>query len=291
MSIDYMMEPHLDVSGLYRQFGRYLTIASVNSINDKLIQVITGGTGGGFFIDVCYIVRKVLYDLGFYSAVVLGVLVLPDAILQKDGCQASYYTHVLPNWRNGCAALLEIEHLMNLKDSNEWFEQDYGTFKIRTQRSLVDVCRLVSSTNMNSVSVRNGYEYALNVISDYILAFLSEQDGYFRISLRLIYLSMLGDLQCINPSCGYSQNYFLIGAASGEIPRTQMVTYLATELFEKLTIRKKMPDTIQIEQEFAGYPMLSDAHFKDLENQIAGWTQITELDVKIYFDQIKAHMD
>lgn len=321
MSIDYMsnhLPPNPDGAGAYRQFGRWLTIASANNIKMKLTQVITqacsgrnggqlnvhivsgisGGMGAGSFVDVCYIAREVIDGLGFNAAKVFGYFVLPDAIISKDAIIGNPIK-TAANQKNGIASLLEIEHLMNLKDSDEWFEQDYGPFKIRTQHKLVDMCHLVSSTNMNGVPVPNGYEYALNVIGDYILAFVSKEqvaDNATPVTMTGNLANIEADLSGMNPEHGrgYSQNYHIIGSANAEIPTTQMATYLATELFKKLTIRKKMPDNIQIEQEFADYLKLSDSRFKQLENQIAkgaGWTQITEQLVSQYFNQIKAHMN
>ena len=321
MSIDYMsknLPPTADGAGGFRQFGRWLTIASANTIKMKLTQIITqacsgrnggqlnvhivsgisGGMGAGSFVDVCYITREVIDGLGFNAANVFGYFVLPDAIISKDAIIGDPIRRSA-NQVNGIASLLEIEHLMNLEDSDEWFEQDYGSFKIRTQHQLVDMCHFVSSTNMNGVPVPNGYEHALNVIGDYILAFVSKE----QVAENATSITMSGHLSNIKKELsimtpeygrGYSLNYHIIGSANAEIPTTQMATYLATELFKKLTIRKQMPNNTQIEQEFADYLKLSDSRFKQLENQIAqgaGWTQITEQLVSQYFNQIKAHMN
>ena len=321
MSIDYMsnhLPPTPDGAGAYRQFGRWLTIASASNIKTKLTQVFTqaclgrnggqlnvhiissisGGMGAGSFADVCYIAREVIDGLGFNAAKVFGYFVLPDAIISKDGIIGNPIKTAV-NKRNGIASLLEIEHLMNLKDSNEWFEQDYGPFRIRTQHKLVDMCHFVSSTNMNGVPVPNGYEYALNVIGDYILAFVSKEqvaNNATPITMAGNLANIEADLAGMNPEHerGYSQNYHIIGSANAEIPTTQMATYLATELFKKLTIRMEMPNNAQIEQEFADYLKLSDSRFKQLENQIAQgarWTQITEELVRKYYNQISAHMN
>lgn len=321
MSIDYMsknLPPTADGAGGFRQFGRWLTIASANTIKMKLTQIITqacsgrnggqlnvhivsgisGGMGAGSFVDVCYITREVIDGLGFNAANVFGYFVLPDAIISKDAIIGDPIRRSA-NQVNGIASLLEIEHLMNLEDSDEWFEQDYGSFKIRTQHQLVDMCHFVSSTNMNGVPVPNGYEHALNVIGDYILAFVSKE----QVAENATSITMSGHLSNIKKELsimtpeygrGYSLNYHIIGSANAEIPTTQMATYLATELFKKLTIRKQMPNNTQIDQEFADYLKLSDSRFKQLENQIAqgaGWTQITEQLVSQYFNQIKAHMN
>ena len=320
MSIDYMsnhLPPAPDGAGAYRQFGRWLTISSANTIKMKLTQVITqacsgrnggglivhivsgisGGMGAGSFVDICYIAQDVLHGLGFSAAKVFGYFVLPDAIISKDGIIGDP-VKTAANQKNGMASLLEIEHLMNLEDSNEWFEQDYGSFKIRTQKKLVDMCHFVSATNMNGVPVPNGYEYALNVIGDYILAFISKEqvaNGANPITMTGNLTNIDSHVNSINPeNHGYSQNYHVIGSANAEIPTAQMATYLASQLFEKLTISPQMPNNLQIDQEFADYLKLSDSYFKQLENQMAqgtAWEPITVQLVKQYFDQIKAHMN
>ena len=317
MSIDYIskhLPPHPDGAGAYRQFGRWLTIASANNIKTRIMEVInqaclgrnggalnvhivsgiSGGMGGGSFADVCYITRKVLDDLGFDAAKVFGYFVLPDANISKQGIIGNPVksAHIQ---KNGIASLLEIEHLMNLKDSDEWFEQDYGDFQIKTQEKLVDFCHFVSATNMNGIPVEKGYEYALNVIADYILAFASREvvtDYAAPISMISLHVCEMQSLSGIIQNYGCSQNYNLIGCTAGEIPKTQMATYLATQLFKNLTISRQIPSSTQIQQDFVDYLKLSDSRFKELENQIgqgAAWEQITEDLVSQYFNQIKAH--
>ena len=321
MSIDYMAQhfpPALDGTGACRQFGRWLTINSSNTIKARITQVITqactgriggslnvhivagisGGMGSGSFVDICYIVREVIDGLGFNAANVFGYFVLPDAIISKPGILGDP-VRTSANQRNGMAALLEIEHLMNLEDSNEWFEQDYNGFTIRTQHKLVDMCHFISSTNMDGTPIPNGYEYALNVIGDYILAFISQEIvayGQNAITMSGILAQIKCKIAGILPinGQGCSKNYTIIGSANGEIPTTQMATYLASKLFEQFTIRRDLPNKIQIQQEFANYLHLSDQHFNLLVNRMsqgANWIGIDDKLVSQYFDQIKAHMN
>jgi len=321
MSIDYMAQhfpPAPDGTGAYRQFGRWLTINSSNTIKSKITQIITractgitggklnvhivagisGGMGSGSFVDICYIVRDVIDGLGFNAARVFGYFVLPDAIISKEAILGDP-VKTSANQKNGMAALLEIEHLMNLQDSNEWFEQDYGEFIIRTQHKLVDLCHFISSTNMDGTPIPNGYEYALNVISDYILVFVSKEvvaNGKTPITMSGTLNNIYAHVGGIVPKNGhgYSQKYTIIGSANGEIPTTQMATYLASKLFEQFTIRRDLPNKIQIQQEFANYLHLSAQHFNIIVNQIssgANWIGIDDKLVSQYFDQIKAHMN
>ena len=321
MSIDHVsrnLPANPNGAGAYRQFGRWLTINSSNTIKSRITQIITqactgrqggslnvhivagisGGMGSGSFVDICYIVREVIDGLGFNAAKVFGYFVLPDAIISKPGILGDPVI-TSANQRNGMAALLEIEHLMNLEDSNEWFEQDYNGFTIRTQHKLVDMCHFISSTNMDGTPIPNGYEYALNVIGDYILAFISQEvvaNGHNAITMNGNLANIKVDIAGILPinGQGYSQNYTIIGSANGEIPMTQMATYLASKLFEQFTIRTDLPNQIQIQQEFADYLHLSDQRFNIIVNKIskgANWIGIDEKLVSKYFDEIKAHMN
>ena len=319
MSIDFISQhlpPDFNGAGAYRQFGRWLTITRANDIRTKIREVIkqacaglkggelnvhiisgiSGGMGAGSFVDVCYITRKVISDLAYSSAKVFGYFVLPDAIISKEEISKDPVS-TASNEKNGMSSLLEIEHLMNLKDSDEWFEQDYGSFQIRTQRQLVDFCHFVSATKSDGVHISKGYEYALNVIADYILAFLSEEKvavGVSAISMVSLHICDTQSLSLKSQNYGCSQNYYLIGCTAGEIPKTQMATYLATQLFKNLTISRQIPSSTQIQQEFVDYLKLSDSRFKELENQIvqgAMWYPVTDELVRQHFDHIKAHMN
>lgn len=197
MDIDYVathLPPNTEGAGGLRQFARWLVIDHAQELKQKLSNIITnacmnkesgrliihvvsgisGGMGSGSFIDVCYILRHILNELGNNNALIYGYFVLPDAVISKDGIRSNLLKKQ-SNERNGMASLLEIEHLMNLHDSKEWFEQDYGAFYIRTQEQLVNLCHFVSATDTNGVLVTNAYEYSLNVIGDYIIAYLSDE--------------------------------------------------------------------------------------------------------------------
>ena len=321
MNIDYM-STHFPIgvvgTGGYRQYGRWLTIENACDIKTRLTQIImqactgrdsrrlnihiitgvSGGMGGGSFADICYITKKSIEDLGFHS-LIYGFFVLPDVFLsinsiQEDECKK----HIIQ--RNGVAALMEIEHLMNLKESHECFEQDYGHFKIRTWEKLVYRCNFISSSKIRE-TIPNGYEYALNVIGDFILTFIAEQKRDVsrpEITMNMEFCNLEWNLSGMYPEHGrgYSQNYNIIGSVDAEIPTTEMVTYLASELFKEMknTISKNVPDDSQIEQEFADYLKLSDGTFRNLERQMlwgASWIPVTEQLVDQYFAQIKNHMN
>lgn len=176
-------------AGGVRQVGRYCLMKKSNDLKDKLSKLIveakaaagtakvnvhifaglSGGTGSGCFIDVCYIVREILKTM---SGNVFGYFFLPDVHLHRKGIMGQ---EAIENWNkaNGYAALKELNYLMSIPFTNETFEADYGEFVIKSKEAPVDHCYLISGTNSYGVSIANAYDYALNVVVDYVLTYLS----------------------------------------------------------------------------------------------------------------------
>ena len=318
MNVDYVskhLPPDSHGAGATRQFGRWLVITQAAIIrnelkekiglacegkdaNNLIVHVITsisGGMGAGSFVDVCYIIRDILETEGYAGAKIFGYFILPDVITSKDGIRNNLVKKA-NNEKNGYAALLEIEHLMNLRDSFGHFCQDYGAFKINTQAKLVDMPHLISATSVNSVLVPNAYEYAINVIGDYIIAYLSKENlapGTSGITMKGALANIDADIQTIKPSAGYSQNYHIIGSANGEIPTAQAATYLASRLFSMMTISKHEVDDIEIEK-FAREVNVTEDTIKIIENQVtqkANYRHISSEMVKQYYDQLVRHKE
>ena len=169
-------------AGGVRQVGRYLLISRasnlISTIQAKCTQALkgmdgpnldvyifaglSGGTGSGCFLDTCYIVQKALEDMGMAQfANVMGFFFLPDVITSKPQA-ASQPAAVKYYSSNGYAAMKELDYLMSLKDADDWFRQDYGTFKIETQEPPVNMCYLISATKSDGSLVPNGFQYCIN---------------------------------------------------------------------------------------------------------------------------------
>ena len=220
----------------FRQAGRFLLINRASALRTKLIAIIqdmtlkvrgdinihifsgiSGCTGGGIFIDVCYIVQNVLEILGKAGeSKVCGYFFLPDVNLSRPGPISD------PLWSdsirvNGYAALKELDYLMSLKAENGRFRQSYGTFSIDTEKPPVDFCYLISSTTVDGVSVADGYNYSLSVVTSYVMRFL--------IRTEFIPVGHLFEKKCLGP-------YMAINASEAIIPYSDIATYLGAKLFE-----------------------------------------------------------
>ena len=270
-SLNWMDIDHIDGllstqgAGGVRQVGRYLLISKAGAlektIESKCRQALegmngpnldvyifaglSGGTGGGCFLDTCYIVQRALENMGrAQSANVTGLFYLPDVVTSKPQV-ASDPAKVKYNSSNGYAAMKELDYLMSLKDADDWFRQDYGTFKIETQKPPVNMCYLISAIKSDGSLVPDGFRYCTNMAADYVMDCLADvqlpaanRDWFIAaggfVPVPEYGLTMRGYLaEVANGVCGLPRmhganlSYHILGAASAEIPVTQISTYLA----------------------------------------------------------------
>ena len=195
MDIDHIGGPlGIQGSGAIRQVGRYLLISRarnlISTIQAKCTQALegmtgseldvyifaglSGGTGGGCFLDTCYIVQKALEDMGrAQSANVMSCFFLTDVCTSKPQV-ASDPVKVNYNNSNGYAAMKELDYLMSLRDADDWFRQNYGSFKIETQAPPVNMCYLISAIKSDGSLVPDGFRYCINMAADYVMAYLAD---------------------------------------------------------------------------------------------------------------------
>lgn len=264
MDIDHIGGPlGIQGAGAIRQVGRYLLISrasnlistietkctqALNGMNGPNLDVyifagISGGTGSGCFLDACYIVQKALEDMGrAQSANVMGFFFLPDVITSKPQV-ASQPAAVKYYSSNGYAAMKELDYLMSLKDADDWFWQDYGTFKIETQEPPVNMCYLISAIKSDGSLVPDGFRYCINMAADYVMDCLadvqrSNPDPFIAaggfVPAPEYGLTMRGHLANVGNGVGglcrkhgANLSYHILGAANAEIPMTQISAYLA----------------------------------------------------------------
>lgn len=263
-NITQMLSP--DGAGGVRQMGRFLLFnratALHTEIKTKCTQAlkkrggksldvyifagISGGTGSGCFLDTCYLVRKVVAEQG-WDARIMGYFFLPDVVTSIPKV-ANSTSSVAYNNSNGFAAMKELDYLMNLQQNGDWFEQSYGSgLTIRTQQSPVDMCHLISAQRADGSLVPDGFNYGINVASDYAMAYLAEVDLHGE-SAADSKMTMRGHLSNVNTGVlgiprrwGANLSYHILGASNAEIPMTQINTYLAAGFFRKFARAVNVP--------------------------------------------------
>ena len=241
-------------AGGVRQIGRYFLIDKSDALSRKLEEVFTaavrdldpgkpgsmdvnihimtglgGGTGAGTFLDVCYLVRRaaaICPALSGKHIKICGYFFMPDVNLSRitQGTVRDYVMY------NSFAVMKELDYCMNLSENGDKWKQQYNGFEIETSSPPVDICYLVSSQSVASNVVTNGYEYAMGVVSDYVVQFIS--DNSINMDTHIANYAR-AESQLPKPHGG-NYKYVIIGASHSIVPMREISTYLASKLFEKM---------------------------------------------------------
>lgn len=244
-----------------RQTGRYLLIERAATLVSKLQLICTeamrsrntdaltvyifaglsGNTGGGCFLDVCYLVRHVI-QMGGWNGRIVGCFFTPDVITGKPEV-ASNPDCVAYNNSNGYAAMKELDYLMNLKGVHDYFEQDYAEgIHVKTQMPPVDLCYLVSTMQPDGQPVSNAFEHSVDVAAECVLSYLTgagneDAEGYEDASLFSLTGQLVGatrGVASIPRHHGANRCYQLVGICNAEVPKSQFLTYLAAGFVRQL---------------------------------------------------------
>ena len=245
-------------AGGFRQVGRYMMMCKSEAFIEKVRSELTkakmglpgnssvdvhifsglsGGTGSGTFLDVCYMVRSLANE--FDGITMFGYFFLPDVNYNNvPDLATKKYIPV-----NGYSAMQELDYCMRLPKNGGAFTQRYaGNKTIEWSKPPVDMCHLVSATNKDGQILDQAYKYAMNVTAEYVMDFLTSSKGDFGIRSQMSNLKtkLLGGDG--SKQHGYNLNYCAIGASCAQIPLREINTYLAAELFDKFSeIEDKTP--------------------------------------------------
>lgn len=224
--------------------------SAAGRVNIHIIAGISGGTGSGTFLDICYLVRNVLQKNG-WNGKLFGYFFLPDVVIAKPAVRGDAIKEQL-NRRNGYAAFRELDYLMDLQKEDDVFSQHYGgkVGDIRTQKPPVDLAHLISASDTQGNIPAKGFEYSLNVVADYIMAYLAhvELDGTAVESdqgqtMEGHLANIVGGVSQIQIRSGANYCYTILGASNAEVPFSQIATYLAQKYYDKVdTVSGSVPD-------------------------------------------------
>ena len=212
-----------------------------------ILTGICGGTGGGMFIDVPYLIKAVADSLyGGRQVYNIGLLFMPDVNVYKKGCselsRSICYT-------NSFAALKELDYVMNIENTGDVFEQNYGVWicggsKEGKSIKPYDVCMLLSGKNINGELLASGdeiYQLTVQTAAETIFNFILEDSGTctfsdFNISSwieiearnREIYQCNLQDNR--HP---VSYAYTTLGTATAKLPTDNLMSYMAYRMYQE----------------------------------------------------------
>lgn len=214
-------------------------------VNVHIFAGLSGGTGSGCFLDVCYMVRSIAERVG--GVTIFGYFFLPDVNLSNVPYDNVNVRSYIP--KNGYAAMQELDYCMNLQRNGGSFEQVYQGHKIiRWDSAPVDMCHLICATDKNNNVLPKAYDYAMNVTAEYIMDFLTASDEEFGLTEHLANFSQMVGEADAKKVIGSKMSYCVIGASCASIPLREINTYLASELFGRFSvIGSNMPTRADVE--------------------------------------------
>ena len=216
-------------------------------VNIHIFSGLSGGTGSGCFLDVCYLVRSIAERLG--AVTIFGYFFLPDVNLWPvPRANSSVRDYIC---KNGYASMQELDYCMNLQFNGGGFSQTYQTSRppIPWTSAPVDMCHLICATDQDNNSIAQAYDYAMNVTAEYLMDFLTDSNATFDLQQHLSnFQSMIGEANQ-KKSTGACMDYCIIGAACASVPLREINTYLASELFHRFApIRTNRPEPMDVER-------------------------------------------
>ncbi len=304
-----------------RQIGRYLLFHCYSQVKKKLKDLIndilksspmgdnlyivlfsgiSGGTGSGTFIDMGYIIRQVVQDMNIANITVpTAYLFLPDVNLAKPNLTSKSVNYIK---RNGYAALKDLDYLMTIEEKQRknseleaGFCQTYGmalSDRIEVKQPPFDSVYLVSNISDPSHPIKNGYEYALNIVAESVVNYISKNvtapnssgptAGLGLRSVDINGAQMINDVKAINPDGSPiigNYCYKILGAATAEIPTEDVANYIARKFFEQIKVMlDRYPSATDLDDFIKQAKIEVPDMAAELKKQVQGKPQIEQID-------------
>mgnify|MGYP002587880185 CR=1 FL=1 len=269
-----------------RQVGRYLLVCSAEKIYKKLktemqnalnassnsklrVHICTGlsgATGSGIFLDICYLVRMAMEEIGHRNGDVCGYFFLPDINLSIPEIREN--TDISDRIKiNGYAALQELDYCMNFACNMDSFRMDYGFAKVDYNIEPVDLCTLVSVGDINGCFQRDAHKNAISEVAEFIINTLTVE--YCLGKEKFDFSSFISVLKMCTEGMelqnGANVGYNILGASIAEMPLSEIATYLGAKLFENF---RPMYDKTPTEKERDEFLVKNQLQYEDMRKYL-----------------------
>lgn len=261
-------------AGGVRQLGRYLLmehaadfVAKVSSLVTQSMSGLTtpktyvhifsgmgGGTGAGTFLDVCYLVQEAIRK-NRANSFVCGYFFLPDVNIANNLPRETEENVK----ETGYASMQDLNYCMNLeRNGDKWVQSYSGIGTIETTKPPVDICHLVSARDAKGNVIPGAYNYAMNVVTDYFMDFIAKTEANFTMESHIAnYVAVKSK---VYKEYGAEYEYCVLGASTATLPFKEVLTYLTSEMFDRISsIRNNVPTKGQLDEFIAKNGLKYDA--------------------------------
>lgn len=295
---DWLSYEHISIddnmqacSAAVRQIGRFLLVSHAQKIYERIKAVlqeavsnsngrlrvhicagISGGTGSGIFLDVCYLVREALKEISKPETLVCGYFFLPEVNLSVP-VVASNPLISGQIQVNGYAALQELDYCMNFCRNLDSFRMDYGFMQIENRQKPVDMCFLVSAKDEAGKMIGDGYQYALSIVVEFIISSMTMEQLPERMESDVLYNALERTWmwfeickRAILLQHGASVDYIALGISVAEISLAEINAYLGYKLFERFA---DVFDRTPTEEERNVFLLASQLKYEDIRKALS----------------------
>lgn len=224
-----------------------LTDFTQMTLDVHIVAGIGGGTGSGLVVDIPYMVRKIAKDLGVSDrrVRVMGHVYLPN--VYDNGGTANLECA----YRNGYAALKEIDYLMNIEQIGETYDAEYPQpfGQCSWAKNIFDQCTLVGGQSAGDVIEANPKMAAVAVCVDNLInqvTRITNSDSsnadasisdFFTSNAFYTNVGTALNATLHDPSINFPQNgnykYQIIGSSSIKFPNDLIVEDFVGSVFSK----------------------------------------------------------
>lgn len=274
------------IDNLIREAER--DMSGPHSLNVHIFTGMGGGTGAGTFIDVCYIVQDVLRSISGsnINKQLAGYFFLPDVTLDK-GLDADTSNYIK---ENGFASMKDLEYCMSFAENGGSWKQDYVGYSINTQNPPVNLAHLVSSRSSTGNTRSNGFEYAMNTVTEYVMQYIIstvQGNAAQSFTIKDLVTNLQGKNSQIRKVAGACHNYVAVGASAYGIPFKEINTYIASKIFHDHFEKLKSQRASDINSFLSDAKITIDDILEAVKKDIPFYRLPTEIDNKTWCKELQ----
>lgn len=211
-----------------------------------IISGVGGGTGSGLVVDIPYLVRDICQKQGLRKTKVMGNIFLPNAHIGQANLTLAY--------RNGYAALKEIDYYMTIKDIRETYTTKFpNDWVVSSHENIFDRCTLIGG-EANDLPSENTRERAIKTCVENLSTLVTKartetSDAESTTNVFFVDSFLNNDDSSLSVTFGnqstnkFPKNanyvYCGVGAASLYFPNVPILEFLAGSVYNKMVAKLK----------------------------------------------------